>query len=262
MCLRMRSSYDQEKNVKNLVNFLVPGLILAVAHMASAQDASPIVADRPGFSSSPVTVQSSRLQLESGYQFTHDGGSFDFDDHTLPLLLLRYGLNEQVELQFAWAGHSWTETSNRNTNGFSDASVGVKWRVNDGAATVPVALFASLSLPVGADEYSSDDVDPTIGAFWSYSAKFDWFGTVLVNESDGDVTIGNALGISLPVNDATGAYIEYFGSYAGPGGPSHVLNGGLAYLPRNDLQLDINAGIGLNDRAADLFIGLGIAHRF
>ena len=236
--------------------------LLGAACAATAEDSDTIIAERPGFSSSPITLDPAQLQVESGYQYTHEGGQNDVDDHTLPLLLIRVGVIENVELQFSWAGYSWTEAGNNNVNGTNDASIGVKWQINDSAASVPVALFAGLSLPVGADEYSSDRVDPTVGAFWSYSAGMDWFGTVLINESDGDVTFGNALGISLPVDDVTGAYVEYFGNFAGNGGPEHYLNGGLAYLPRNDLQLDVNAGLGLNSRAADLFFGLGIAYRF
>ena len=248
--------------MKKFLHQLIAVPLFLSACIAAAEDSHTIIAERPGFSSSPIALDPTHLQVESGYQYTHEGGSNDFDDHTLPLVLLRVGFMENVELQFSWAGYSWTEAGNNNFNGTSDASVGVKWQLSESGATVPVALFAGLSLPVGADEYSSDRVDPTVGAFWSYSAALDWFGTVLISESDGDVTFGNALGISIPVDGVTGAYVEYFGNYAGNGGPEHYLNGGLAYLPRNDIQLDVHAGLGLNDRAADLFFGLGIAYRF
>jgi hypothetical protein len=248
--------------VKRLVQRLLLGPLLISGHVATADESGVIIAERPGFSSSTATLDPSVVQVESGYQYTHDGGSIDFDDHTLPFLLMRFGLVENVELQFSWAGYSWTEASNINVNGTNDAGVGVKWQLNNSDATVPVALFAGLSLPIGTDEYSNDSVDPTVGAFWSYSAGMDWFGTVLLGESDGDLSIGNAVGINIPVNADTGAFVEYFGNYARGGGPAHYLNGGFAYLPRNDLQLDVNAGLGLNSRAADLFIGFGIAYRF
>ncbi len=247
-------SLDKHTLIPLLVASLVPA-------MAAAQDAAPISAERPGFSSSPTTLSPSMLQVETGYQYTRDGGG-DFSDHTLPLALIRVGLAERLELQLSWAGISWTEVGGRDFDGANDAGIGVKWQVTGSDALFPLAFFAGLSLPVGDDEFSSDDVDPTLGVFWTHSAGLDWFGTVLLSESDGDVTVGNALGVSLPIDADTGAYIEYFGSYGGGAGPEHVLNGGVAYLPRRDLQLDVHAGAGLNGRAVDFFLGLGLAYRF
>ena len=126
---------------------------------------------------------------------------------------------------------------------------------------MPLALFAGLSLPIGDDAFSSDEVDPTLGAFWSYSAGLDWFGAVVISESANDASLSNAIGISLGLGDDTGAYIEYFGNYGSKSGPQHSLNGGFTYVPRFDLQWDVHAGVGLN-RAPDLFIGLGVAYRF
>ena len=237
-------------------------LIVLCAAPALAQDNGPINAERPGFSSSPIVLAPSAFQVESGYQYTHESGSADLDEHTLPLALFRVGLTRAVELQLGWAGYSWSEADGSSSSGANDASVGVKWRVNQETAAVPVALFAGVSLPVGSDEFSSDEVDLTLGAFWTHSASLDWFGTVLISDADTDTTFSSAVGISLPIADRTGAYVEYFGNFGGAGGPEHYLNGGFTVLPNYHLQLDVHAGLGLNGRARDLFIGLGIASRF
>ncbi len=237
-------------------------VVIAFASGAMADDANVISAERPGFSSSPIALPHSVFQIEGGYQYTRESGSVDVDDLTLPFALLRYGLAERLELQVSWAGYSWTDAGGTDTDGINDAGVGVKWQITDDNATVPIALFAGVTVPVGDDEYSSDEVDPTIGAFWSYSAGLSWFGTVLVSESDNDMSLSNALGLSLPVNANTGGYVEYYGIFTEGSGPEHYLNGGVAYLARNDLQLDVNAGLGLNSNAADLYLGMGIAYRF
>lgn len=226
----------------------------------SAQDSGTISAERPGFSSSPIALAPSLWQVESGYQYTK--ASSGVDDHSLPLLLVRAGLTERVELQLSWAGVSWSDIGGQSVNGANDAGIGVKWQLTDDNATVPIAVFAGLSLPIGADELTSDEIEPTIGAFWSYSAGMDWFGTVLLSESNDDIVASNGIGVSLPINNDTGGYVEYFGNYAGDSGPEHYLNGGVAYLPRIDLQLDLHLGAGLNDRAADFFLGVGVAYRF
>ena len=229
---------------------------------ASADDNETISAERPGFSSSPIALAPSQLQIESGYQYTTDSGQIDIDDHTLPFVLLRIGVMDRLEMQVSWSGMSWTDVGGQHINGTNDAGIGLKWQVSDVGAKIPIAFFAGLSLPVGDAEFSSDEADPSFGAFWSYSAGHDWFGTVLVSESDNDATVSNAIGISIPIDAVKGAYVEYFGNYAGDAGPEHYLNGGFTYLPKNNMQLDLHVGLGLNDRAADAFLGLGMAYRF
>jgi hypothetical protein len=59
-----------------------------------------------------------------------------------------------------------------------------------------VALFAGLSLPVGNDEFSSNEVDPAVGASWSHSAGLHWFGTVVFSEASDDTSLSNAIGRS------------------------------------------------------------------
>lgn len=232
------------------------------APTALAEDNETINAERPGFSSSPIALAPSLVQIEAGYQYTTDSSQIGVDDHTLPLILLRIGLVDRLEMQFSWAGISWTDVGGRHVNGGNDASIGLKWQVSDADATVPIALFAGLTLPVGDAEFSSDEADPSVGAFWSYSAGLDWFGTVIIGESGNDSSISNAVGISIPVDSDKGAYVEYFGNYAGDAGPEHYLNGGFTYLPQHNMQLDLHIGLGLNSGAADAFLGLGLAFRF
>jgi hypothetical protein len=104
---------------------------------------------------------------------------------------------------------------------------------------------------------------------WNYdlAAGPGIFGTVLLSSVTGDdgrfFEAGNAIGISLPVNDRFESFVEYFGFYRkGGGGPAHNLNGGFTYLFTDNLQLDINGGLGLNGRADDYFLGTGLAFRF
>ena len=99
------------------------GLSLLCASLTvAAQEAGPISADRPGFSTSPTTVAPATLQIEGGYQYTRDRDGVDIDDHTLPLLLLRVGLIDRLELQLSWAGVSWAEMNGRDVHGANDAS--------------------------------------------------------------------------------------------------------------------------------------------
>lgn len=237
-----------------------PWLLLAAATVA--QEAGPINTERPSFSASPITVDAGTIQVETGYEFLRDDSGGDFESHTLPQLLMRVGLVERIELQVSWAGYTRAEAGNVDFDGRNDVSVGAKWQVTGEQATVPVALFAGLSLPVGDDEFTTDEVDPIISAFWSYSGSLDWFGAVIVAEPDDDTVLSSAVGVSLPLGATTGSYVEYFGNYAGGTGPEHYLNGGLTWLAKLNVQLDVRLGVGLNDRAADVFAGVGFSYRY
>jgi len=243
--------------VKNLCYLL----LLAALPVAAQQE--PLSSERPSFSSSPLALAPGRLQLEGGFQYTRVGS--DVDAWSLPLALLRYGAGERAELQLAWTGFSRIDFPGGDVDGLTDASAGIKWQLSDDGATTPVALFAGISLPVGGNDLSSDEVDPAVGLFWAHQGRVSLFGTVLVSETGDDTTIGNGIGINLPTGDLCrrcGAYVEYVGQHPEDGGPSHSLNLGVTWLDSNDLQFDVNAGFGLNDRAADGFAGFGAAYRF
>lgn len=235
------------------------GLLSLVGVLTTPAMAQSISAERPGFSSSPLTLAARTLQLEGGYEYRDGGRS---EAHTLPLGLLRYGLLERLELQLSWAGYSRIDVPGADVEGVTDAGLGFKWQATGADAPVPIGIFAGLSLPVGDSELSSDEVDPVLGLFWTRSTAVDLFGTVLISESDNDTVLTNAVGAAFSFDDRRGGYLEYFGSFSDGGGPEHVLNGGLTWLMAVDLQLDVNAGVGLNGRAPDYFVGAGVAYRF
>lgn len=225
-----------------------------------------IVADRPGFSASPETVPRGRLQIEGGYQFTADR---HVDSHALPLLLVRAGINEGIELRGSWDGSSWTEDSDGFKFETSDMSLGIKVHLVDQSRFLPaLGLLASLSLPTGAGSSTSDSVDPSAGVLASYGrgSGAGIFWTVLTSSTTGDdgrvFEATNAIEISLPISARLGSYLEYAGFFQNGDGPTHSMDGGLTYLVTDNLQADINGGCGINGRADDCFLGTGFALRF
>ncbi len=227
----------------------------------AAQDS--LSAERPSFSSSPIALGAGLWQIEGGYQYTRINSNVE--SHTLPLMLLRYGAADRAEVQLSWGGYNQVDVGSASVDGISDMSLGVKWQLSDDDATTPIGLFAGVSLPVGDNNFSSNEVDPAVGLFWAHNGRASLFGTVLISESDNDTTIGNAIGINLPMAErcaTCSAYLEYFGLHPERGGPQHNLNGGVSWLRSNDLQFDVTVGVGLNDRAGDGYLGFGAAYRF
>ncbi|MGB5245332.1 MAG: transporter [Woeseia sp.] len=238
---------------------LLSALLVSLPTMAQ----EPLSAERPSFSSSPIALDSGFWQLEGGYQYIRS--TSDVDGYALPLLLLRYGAGDNTEVQLSWSGYNRVDVGPLSFDGVSDMNLGVKWQLSDDDATTPFGLFASLSLPVGDNDFSSNEVDPTVGLFWAHAGRASLFGTVLVSESGNDTTIGNGVGINLPMADrckTCSAYLEFVSLFPEGRGPQHNINGGISWLRSNDFQIDVNLGVGLNDRADDGYFGFGAAYRF
>jgi hypothetical protein len=68
-----------------------------------------------------------------------------------------------------------------------------------------------------------------------------------------------ALGIGL--SDKFGMFIESYGQTPEESKGEHLLDMGFTYLVMPNLQLDISGGIGLNDKAIDNFISMGLTIR-
>lgn len=258
----------------------------ALANPATAQDSEtdhgPIVTDRPDFTESTEAVPTGMLQLEAGYTFTYDDpgdGGARTQNHTMPEILLRVGLAEDVELRLAWAGYGFTrekfESDGRTdhdwTQGSADVSIGAKVKLFEQDGWRPhFGVIGELSMPSGSPSESSGDVDPAIKLLWAYDVT-DTFAVagninLAVPTEDGHrfVQAGSSLTGALALSDEIGAYVEYFGEYPASDGQdaAHYINGGFTYLVNNDLQLDIRAGAGLNEEADDFFFGVGFSWRF
>lgn len=134
----------------NRLSWLSSIALIVTAPAALAQEQGPINAERPGFSSSPIALARGVWQLEAGYQYTELNGG-GAESHTLPLMLLRYGIADDTEIQFSWPGYTEIDFNGGDISGTTDASLGVKWQLSEPDAAVPLALFFGASLPVGSD---------------------------------------------------------------------------------------------------------------
>jgi hypothetical protein len=252
---------------------------------SSSADEEPLVTDRPDFTESTVTVPPGRVQLELGYTFTADDEKgVRSGDHTFPEFLWRIGLAEDVELRLAWDGWSFTEELFQERNdagrrvrrkehddGVTDMSVGFKFHLLDQSGWIPdFGVITELSLPTGESSKSSGDVDPLVGLLWAYDLADRWSLAGNVNLSVPTGELGRffqtsaSVSVGWQITDVVGSYVEYFGFYPNERGrdAAHSLNGGFTFLLTNNLQLDIRAGVGLNEEADDLFIGTGLSIRF
>ena len=246
----------------------------------------PMVTDRPDFTESPSVVPWGHAQLEMGYTFTYDReDGVRTKDHTFPEALLRVGLVQDWELRIGWAGWSRAETVFHERNdagrtvarsieqtGGSDTYLGFKYHISGLPEFMPdLALIPAITVPTGAEDKTSGDVDPEIKLAWSYdlSERFSLSGNLngaVPTDEDSRRFFQTAASISLGVSltDWLGAYVEYYGFYPNTRGAdcAHVANGGFTIPIGDNLQFDIRVGAGLNEEADDFFAGTGLAIRF
>lgn len=83
-------------------------------------------------------------------------------------------------------------------------------------------------------------------------------------DRDTQATLNYTATTGIGVSDKLGMFIEVFGDVPlnAPGGTRHYADGGLTYRVRENIQLDLSGGVGLNTAADGWFVGAGISVRF
>ena len=244
-------------------------LSLAAVHTSAFADNAPIVADRPGFSTGTYTVKPGKLNVEFGYQYAFNTHGVDQSMQTLPQLDLRLGLSAKSELDLLWDGWNINDADDQSSEtSVADVSIGGKYRLHE-SHQYNLTLLGLLSLPVGSSPSSSDNVDPLLGLLWDYSLadQVSIFGVLQSSsfkfEGDRAYDAQLAVGASFSHSTSLSSFIEIYGIW-----PSEtklddevIIDAGFTFLWSRDIQLDINAGVGLNNDS-DNFVGFGMAARF
>lgn len=230
---------------------------LLIAGVAQAQ---AIDTNRPGFSFSANTVAKGVWQLETGIDFTRFSSSSQTT--SLPAAEVRWGVAQQIEV-FA-SGINWTENDGDagTSSGFTDINIGTKFELTNHDATTKMALLFQLSVPVGEDGFTSDRWDPTAAFIWSHEGGFPIAGTVKLSKFRNGYQLDNGLKLPYSFSDQQSVFVEWEANMPEDGGSSHWLNGGYQYALADHMQLDLNGGLGLNNKAGDYRLGVGFSYRF
>lgn len=262
---------------------LAPALLAAEA--PSRYD-DALVTDRPDAAESSRTVGKLRVQVETGIDVevsslgAGGAGSGAGDRRSLRVpTKLRLGLIDALEIHvesgaFAYdsvevGGGSTSET------GLPDLDLGAKWHITEGGGWIPsLGLLVAASMPIGGEAFTEDiyALSPTLIADWELGAGVG-LGTNLGITSpltdrgshDDSLRFAVAFGRSWdPLSERLGSYIEVFGETRGGGkeDPEMYIDGGFTFLVTPDLQLDVNARVGVTEPAADVGGGLGLSARF
>jgi hypothetical protein len=234
----------------------------------------PLMTDRPDFTEASSTVGRGVAQLETGYTYVFDDdGTTATKSHSFPEALLRYGvLADWLELRLAWNFGS-DEVGLFRESGGEDLYLGLKLGLTPQEGILPeMALVPQMTVPTGAEARTADEVLP--GANWLYGWDVTEYvstaGSTQCNRSidEGSRTSytewAQSWTVGYTLTDRLGGYTEWFAFFphsAETARPEHYFDGGFTYRITPNVQWDLRAGSGLNDAAADYFIGMGLSIR-
>jgi len=246
----------------------------------------PLTTDRPGKSSSPVTVDPGHLQIEAdlfNYSFSAA------DDTTLrqwsaPNVLLKYGLSDRVDLEAAVSGVNDFEQHDRATgqtitaHGIGDGWIGAKFNVfGDDAGDTPknqaFAIIPMVKIPTAANGLGNKLVEATVALPYQFNLPDNW--SLVVENTDGLRADHNGdrlggdyqamINLSHPLFlDSITAQVEYFYDRSGDPaiGQTMTFDPALQWVVLPNLAFDAGDYIGLDSKAPAQNPYVGISTRF
>ena len=252
----------------------------ALAPRARAQEPGDIVTDRPDETESPVSVDPGSVQLEMGWGYVNaDRDGSKRKTHQLPGTLIRIGAVHGLEVRLGFGGWRHREvadsTGAETNSGVGPLSVGAKYQFNQGRGMSPtVALMGTLILPTAAEGLGPERVDPAFRVAAAHEASsvvgigynlgLRWLSVeAITGETSTQLEGIYTLAFGFALSERFGAFAEVFGALALSDDAVSValLNTGLTFLARRNLQFDAKVGIGLNREADAWFVGAGFAWR-
>jgi hypothetical protein len=249
-----------------------------VSYASPDDEEEPLATDRPDFTEASSVVGLGRTQFEFGYTYIRDEeGGIEFDGHSYPEILARIGmLAEWFEFRLAW---NYAQERTRvagigdTVDGAEDLYLGCKLAMFEQEGWWPeLAIVPQMTVPTGAAAFTTDDVMPGMNVLygWDVIENLTFAGSTQGNRALDDTgdfydEYAQSLTVGVSLTEQLGMYNEVFGIFphgAVDAPTEYYYNGGFTYRVNYDLQFDIRAGWGLNDRSDDFFAGIGGAQRF
>ncbi|GAB5413409.1 MAG: hypothetical protein Cons2KO_10120 [Congregibacter sp.] len=224
-------------------------IMAAICAVSSPCTAQTIDTNRPGFTYAPTVVPTQKLQLESG--IAYDG---DSDRLGLPQLELRYGVASGAEV--------FLSSLNWDDGDRADLVLGTKLNLDGLPSKTQMAVLLQVSAPTGDDSLTTDRWDPSAALIWAHQGRFSLAGTARVTRFADRFQFDNGLKLVIPTGPGQTSFVEWELNWPEGRSAAHWVNAGHQWLLSEQFQLDINAGVGINDRAGSYRLGVGLSRLF
>jgi hypothetical protein len=234
---------------------------------ASAQSADRITADRPGLADSANVVGKGAIQLETGGQWETRPGETAFFMPTL----FRAGLSDRLEARIEGNTISTMAVEGARRTGLAPTSLGAKFALVLAEPARPgVSVIARVFPASGTNGFETRHLtgDLRLAVDWDMAEHFSLNPNAGFSFSDGEAET-----FATGVFAVTLAYSRHPGlswfvdtslqqREIAEGTASIIVDGGVAYIPRQNWQFDFSAGArARGDTPARMFIAVGLAFR-
>ncbi len=261
----MKLTAAKNSSARLIIKYFVIIALLSIAEMPLfAQELPSIQTDRPDQTESPFTVPKKHLQIETGVSFEKIDG--ENNSYTYPTVLLKYGVNDIFELRLI-PEYVTSHIQNVKYSGLTPLTVGFKARLAEEKGILPVLSFIGhLSIPSTASAnfkttwYAPSfrfTMQHTLSKKMSlgYNVGAEWNGETPEPAFIYTLTTGYSL------SEKFGAYIELYGFLIQKSTADHRVDGGLTYLLKNNMLIDISGGFGISKYAPEYYIATGFSVR-
>ncbi len=255
-------------------------LVSTLAPAVRAQEEEEIETDRDSFTPAITVVGEGKFMTEAAYSFI-DNRNVD-ETHSLPELLLRYGITKNVELRFG-ANYDVGGEASTISGGGSHSAHGSGSDLHE-ASNVNYGLKAFLHEQEGLRPASSvilAGITPTTGSETAtsfrgtYALGWDTESGVALHsslrygygseENDHFNNWAPSVVLKAPLCEKWNVHAEYFGIFSE--GKEEIQNTqyfspGIHYLINPNLEVGVRTGWGLNDTTANFFSNVGFGWVF
>jgi hypothetical protein len=251
-----------------------------LASRAAAADQPPICADRPGKATSACTVAAGYWQVETGladWSLQKAAGERD-TSLVLGETTIKYGLDDRSDLELDFT--PWQRARSRfhgfheSASGIGDVNLIFKERITSADAPLQLVAMPFLKAPTAAHSLGNGKWEggllfpigyaiPRSPLAVALTPEIDW-----VADADGHghhAAMAQVASLGWQVSSRLNAAAEIWGQWDwDPSGTTRQasLDGSLAYLLTNDVQLDAGANFGLNRNTPGVELYTGISKRF
>ena len=233
--------------------------------------------DRPGAANPTSVVRPGAFQLETCFEtsISRRTGAASVSTLDLPTLL-RLGVARRLELRIESNAltRQEAEGSGSPVSGFADVSVEAKGLVHQGqGGLVPsLALLPAVSLPVGADAFSSGKAQVTVSALCDWPLRSGPTLSLNLNMArivDDTGTqyawqTGSEAGVGVPLGRAWAISGDVFVTdpFAASTTPSWSADAGLEFYPDPDIQLDVTVVVPVSGPTKTTGVQVGFSRRW
>ena len=253
------------------MKYLISFILFVISLQIGAQS---IVTDRPSFSASSQAVPHKSLQIETGFIVNVDKSKlstgFSSTVMSFPTPMVRWGVFKGVELRLFNTLFNKRTTDptipvdEQNQFGFGNLVVGTKINMTKAKGIIPeMAVLSHVTFPTGDAAVRNSEktvfdivlsMTHPLSNRLSLGYNLGW--TTVESNDNGDGIYSLIFGYGIW--NKFGVFIEGFGFWENFESGTINLDGGVSYLIKPNLQLDIGGGWGFTNESYFITVGFSM----